>query len=60
MPPKTYIATVGMNYPTAKGEARVEAGQTVSDMPAKSVSHLLALGYLAEKTPTPPATDEAA
>jgi hypothetical protein len=43
---KEYVATVGLNYPTASGEARVEAGATVSDLPAKSVSWLLDGGYI--------------
>ena len=43
---KDYVATVGLNYPTAAGEVRVEAGDSVSDLPAKSVSWLLDGGYI--------------
>ena len=44
--PKTFTATVGLNYPTGKGEARVEAGDTITDLPAKSVSWLRDGGYI--------------
>ena len=43
---KDYVATVGLNYPTAAGEVRVEAGDSLSDLPAKSVSWLLDGGYI--------------
>lgn len=60
MAPKTYTALVGINYPTAKGEARVEAGGKVSDLPAKSVSWLLANGLITDgKAPKPEADDTA-
>lgn len=43
---KTYEAVVGLNYPTAKGEARVEAGKTIEDLPAKSAQWLLEQGLI--------------
>lgn len=43
---KEYVAQVGLNYPTADGEVRVEAGATVTDLPAKSVGWLLDGGYI--------------
>lgn len=46
MASKTYITTVGINYPTAKGEVRVEAGEKVSDLPAKSIPWLRENGLI--------------
>lgn len=43
---KTYTALVGLNYPTAKGEARAEAGDVVSDLPTKSVAWLRDQGLI--------------
>lgn len=60
MAPKTYTALVGINYPTAKGEARVEAGEKVTDLPAKSVSWLLANGLITDGKAPKPAADDAA
>lgn len=42
----TYIARVGLNYPTAKGEARVEAGEKITDLPAKSAAWLRDQGLI--------------
>jgi hypothetical protein len=56
---KTYTATVGMNYPTAKGEARVEAGDSFSDLPAKSASWLLDQGCITTGTVAAPTPDAA-
>jgi hypothetical protein len=42
----TYTATVGLNYPTAAGDARIEAGAQVSDLPASSVNWLLSQGLI--------------
>lgn len=42
----TYIARVGLNYPTAKGEARAEAGDKITDLPAKSVAWLRDQGLI--------------
>lgn len=42
----TYIARVGLNYPTAKGEVRVEAGEKVTDLPAKSAAWLRDQGLI--------------
>jgi hypothetical protein len=39
----TYRATVGIDYPPHK---RVEAGELVSDIPAKSVKWLLEQGHI--------------
>lgn len=44
---KTYEAVVGLNYITAKGEVRVEAGTRIDDLPAKSAAWLLDQGLIA-------------
>lgn len=41
-----FVAVVGINYPTASGEKRVEPGKRVSDLPARSVSWLLECGAI--------------
>ena len=41
-----FIAVVGINYPTATGEKRVEAGERVSDLPSRSVPWLLESGSI--------------
>lgn len=41
-----YRALVGIDYPGKSGEKRVEAGETVSDLPAKSVKWLLDGGHV--------------
>lgn len=46
MAAKTYTATVGISYPTGKGEKRVEAGKQTSDLPAKSIAWLRQGGYI--------------
>lgn len=43
---QTFIARVGLNYPTANGEARVEAGEKITDLPAKSVAWLRDQGLI--------------
>lgn len=58
MAAKTYTALVGINYPSAKGEARVEAGEVVTDLPAKSISWLLSEGLIAEGKVKPSASVE--
>lgn len=47
-PTKTaaYVARVGLNYPTAKGEARAEAGEKITDLPAKSAGWLREQGLI--------------
>jgi hypothetical protein len=60
---KTYVALVGLNYPTAKGAVRVEAGDVCVDLPAKSVSALLSQGAIVaknEKQKAEPVGDESA
>ena len=62
MPPKVteYTAAVGLNYPTAKGEARVEAGDVVTDLPSKSISWLRDQGLIIAGNvplPDPPPAD---
>lgn len=52
---RTFIANVGLNYPTSDGEARVEAGGKVSDLPAKSISWLLSGGYITDEKDAQPA-----
>jgi hypothetical protein len=42
----TYIARVGLNYPTAKGEVRIEAGEKITDLPAKSAAWLRDQGLI--------------
>jgi hypothetical protein len=54
---KTYIARVGLNYPTAKGEARVEAGGKITDLPAKSAAWLREQGLI-EDAAKPSASEE--
>lgn len=54
----TYIARVGLNYPTAKGEARVEAGEKVTDIPAKSASWLVEQGLIQPVDTKKPAASE--
>ncbi|MGC5330993.1 hypothetical protein [Micromonospora sp. DT62] len=46
---KKYRVLVGLNYPT-KGnkEKRAEPGQSVSDLPEKSIPELIDLGYIEE------------
>ena len=44
--PKTFTAVVGLSYPTGKGEARCEAGEKITDLPAKSVAWLREGGYI--------------
>lgn len=46
MATKTYTAVVGLNYPTAKGEVRVEAGEPCLDLPTKSVAWLRDQGLI--------------
>ena len=46
---REYEVLTGLNYPTANGEVRVEPGKVVSDLPAKSVSWLLAEGHIKPK-----------
>ena len=51
----TYTALVGIDYPPNK---RIEAGQTVSDLPGSSAKWLLAEGYIepvGAAAPTDPA-----
>lgn len=43
-----YRALTGLNYPGKDGEKRVEAGEVVTDLPAKSVRWLLAGGHIEE------------
>jgi hypothetical protein len=43
---RTFVALVGINYPTGNGEKRVEAGKKVSDIPARSVSWMLEQGFI--------------
>lgn len=59
--PKRYRMLVGANYPTNPDEPReqwawkrVEAGDLVDDLPAKSIKHLLA----AKEIEDPDAADE--
>lgn len=51
---ETHIALVGMNYTTAKGEVRVEAGEACPDLPAKSVGWLKSQGFIQAKTKAAP------
>lgn len=44
--PKAYRALTGLNYPTKAGERRVEAGDVVTDLPAKSIDWLLERGHI--------------
>ncbi len=39
-------ALTGLDYPTGRGTARAEAGDVVDDLPAASVSWLLAQGHI--------------
>lgn len=45
---KTYEALVGLNYTTAKGEVRAEAGDRLEALPQKSVAWLLEQGLIRE------------
>mgnify|MGYP006292243569 CR=1 FL=1 len=41
-----FVAVVGINYPTATGEKRLEAGESASDIPARSIPWLLETGAI--------------
>jgi hypothetical protein len=41
-----YLINVGMNYVVNGAEKRVEPGDIVSDIPAKSIKWLLSDGYI--------------
>lgn len=45
---RTYVVVIGINYATPTGEKRVEPGDKVSDLPAKSVNWLLESGAIKE------------
>lgn len=47
----TYTALVGLNYTTAKGEVRVEAGKPCPDLPQRSVAWLLEQGLITDAAP---------
>lgn len=57
--PKTYEAVVGLNFTTAKGEARVEPGERTSEIPTKSAGWLLEQGLICAPGKSP-ATEDAA
>lgn len=48
MASQRYRALTGLNYPSRRGgpEKRVEAGETVTDLPATSVGWLLGQGLI--------------
>lgn len=41
-----YRVLVGINYPTSKGEKRVEPGDIVADLPQKAVAGLVEQGVI--------------
>lgn len=43
-----YVALVGLNYPVKGKEVRREPGQSVDDLPLKSIAHLLKSGAIEE------------
>lgn len=45
-PDRAYVVKVGLSYPTADGEKQATPGDTITDLPAKSVSWLTAEGYI--------------
>jgi hypothetical protein len=50
----TYVALVGLNYVTAKGELRVEAGDEIVDAPEKVLKALKDMGAVTEKKAAKP------
>ena len=52
--PDTYTILVGLDYPNAQGNQRVEAGDQVSDLPPQSIPWLLSTGAIGPVVPAEP------
>lgn len=45
-PAGAYKVLIGLNYPTASGEVRVEPGKVVTDIPERSIAWLTRSGAI--------------